>query len=91
MKSKFYWKWLRFKSLFTRWRLINSHKYLIIPKSDLGKYFFLSDKEYEEYNSLKSKFKNVSIEFSPGGGIGICVYVRTETGEKFNITDYTTW
>lgn len=87
---KFYWH--RIKYFFTKWKFINTSKYFIIPISELNRHFFLTEKEYEDSRRIKKENGEIVIEFGPGGGIGTSVYVRViKTGERINITDYTSW
>ena len=87
---KFYW--YRIKYFFTKWKFINTSKYFIIPISKLNRHFFLTEKEYEDARLIKKEKGTIAIEFSPGGGIGVCVYaIVIKTGERINITDYKSW
>lgn len=84
--------WSKIKYFFNKWKLINTSKYLILPISELNKHFFLTDKEYKDSELIRKEKGDIAIEFGPGGGIGISVYVVViKTGERINITDYNNW
>ena len=83
----------RIKRWFKKWKLIDSSKYVLIPRSDMGKWFGLSEEEYKESERLyKEEKRTISYEFYPCGGIGWGVRVHDlKTKETFDITDVTNW
>jgi len=83
----------RIKSWFKKWKFIDSSKYKLIPRSELGKWFGMSEEEYKESEKLyKEEGRTLSYEFYPCSGIGWGIRVHDlKTKETFDITDYNNW
>ena len=90
-------KWMLFKfnikNWFKKWKLVNTYKYKLIPTSEIGRWFGLSEEEYKESERLyKNEQRTISYEFYPCGGIGYGVRIHDlDTDEVFDITDVSTW
>ena len=79
------------KRFINKYQIINTHKYSVIPKSDLKYIFKLTKKEYEESEKIYSSKGTISYEFYPCG-IGMGVRVRVlNTKEVIDITDIDSW
>ena len=90
--TKFYLFRRRIFHWITKWKLIDSSKYRLIPVDEMKKWFGMSDKEYEESKKLYDEKGTLSYEFYPCGGIGWGVKIHVEkTGEVIDITDVSTW
>lgn len=88
-KWNLFWKNLKFK--FSKWKLIDTSKYCLIPWEDMKKQFVLSDKEYKDSKKIYEEKGAISYEFIPSEiGCEIKVHVL-KTGEIINITDFNNW
>ena len=84
--------WNSIKRTLTRWKLIDTHKYCLVPWSDKKRQFILSDKEYIEAQNIYKEKGTISYEFYPCAGIGWGVKIHVEkTKEIIDITDINTW
>lgn len=84
--------WRSIKRRFTKWKLVDTSEYCLIPWDNRKKQFTLSDKEYEESKKLYKEKGTISYEFYPCDGIGWGVKVRVlKTDEIIDITDYDNW
>ena len=84
--------WRRIEHQFTKWKIINTDDYWIVPNQDRGHHFVLSDKEHEDAEKLYKEKGTLSYEFFPCGGIGWGVRVKVvDTGEIIDITDVSSW
>lgn len=84
--------WHRFKHKFTKWKLIDTSKYCLLPWNDKKKQFSLSNKEYEDAKKLYEEKGTISYEFYPCGGIGWGIKIHIlKTKEIIDITDVTKW
>lgn len=83
----------RIKCKFTKWKLVNTSKYCLIPWEDRKKQFTLSDKEYEVSQKIYKAKGTISYEFYPCGGIGwgVKIHCLDNNNEIIDITDYDTW
>ena len=83
----------RIKRWFKKWKLIDSSKYMLIPRSDSGKWFGMTNEEYKKSKRLyNEEGRTISYEFYPCGGIGWGVRVHDlKTKEIFDITDVDNW
>ena len=82
----------RIKSKFTKWKLVDTSKYCLIPWDTRKKQFTLSDKEYEEAEKLYKEKGTISYEFYPCAGIGWGVRIHIlNTDKMIDITDYDNW
>lgn len=82
--------WRKFKYKFLRWKLINTSKYLIIPKDKY--YFILSDKEQQKAKEIYKNKGTIEYTFYPCGGIGWGCKVKVwKTNEYIDITDMSDW
>ena len=89
-------KWILFKRRikwwFIKWKLVDTFKYRLIPQSEMGKWFGLSDKEYEDAEKLYKEKGTISYEFYPCAGIGWGVRIHVlKTDEIIDISDVSTW
>jgi len=79
-------------SYFTKFKLVNTWKYEIIPLEDRKYCFKLSPKEYEDSEKIYKEKGTISYEFYPCGGIGWGVKIHViKTGEIIDISDVSTW
>lgn len=84
--------WRPIKHKFTKWKLVDTSKYWIIPEDDRKLHFILSEKEYEEAEKLYKEKGTISYEFYPCAGLGWGVKIRVvKTDEIIDITDVTNW
>lgn len=84
--------WRKIKNLRTRFKIVDTHKWCLVPWEDRRKQFTLSDKEYEDAKKLYEEKGTISYEFYPCGGIGWGVRIHTlNTNEIIDITDYNNW
>ena len=84
--------WRPIKHKFTKWKLVDTSKYWIIPEDDRKLHFILSEKEYEEAKKLYKEKGTISYEFYPCAGIAWGVRVRVlKTGEVIDISDVDSW
>lgn len=91
-ESKFNLITYKIKNFFTKWKIIDSNKYWIIPEDERKLHFVLSNKEYEESKKLYKEKGTISYEFYPGGGIGWGIKVHIlKTNEIIDITSYDNW
>ena len=89
-KWDLFWNKLKYK--FTKWKLVNTYKYWLIPYKDKKKYFSLSNKEYEEAEKLYKEKGTISYEFYPCGGVGWGVRLHVlKTNEIIDISDVDSW
>lgn len=90
-------KWILFrrkiKLWFKKWKLVDTNKYKLIPYDEIGRWFSLSEQEYNESERLyKEEHRTLSYEFYPCGGIGWGIKVHDlKTKETFDITSYDNW
>ena len=69
-----------------RWKIVDTHKYQLIPFSDGRYYFRLSKNEYDKAKEISKQFGHITYEFCPDG---ICYGLKIHTSNKvFDITDY---
>lgn len=81
--------WDKFKHFFTKWKLVNTRKFLVIPHKNYK--FILSDKQQKEVEELyKTKGGMDYIFYFTGIGIGFKVKIW-KTNEYIDLTDYDTW
>ena len=82
----------RLRRLITRYKIVNTSKYCLIPWNDKKKQFTLSDKEYKDAKEIYKNKGTISYEFYPCAGLawGIRVHVL-ETKEIIDITDVSNW
>lgn len=84
--------WRPIKHKFTKWKLVDTSKYWIIPEDDRKLHFILSEKEYEKAKKLYKEKGTISYEFYPCAGLGWGVKIRVvKTDEIIDITDVTNW
>jgi len=84
--------WNSIKRTLTRWKLVDTYKYCLVPWSDKKRQFILSDKEYIEAQNIYKEKGTISYEFYPCAGIGWGVKIHVEkTKEIIDITDINTW
>jgi hypothetical protein len=57
--------WRHIKCKFTKWKLVDTFKYCLIPWEDKKRQFTLSDKEYEDSQKLYQEKGTLSYEFYP--------------------------
>lgn len=82
----------KIKHLFTKWKIINTDYYWIVPNSDRGRHFILTDKEYKKAKKLYKDKGTISYEFYPCAGIGWGIKIHIlKTNEIFDITDIEAW
>ncbi len=84
--------WRKIKNLRTRFKIVDTKKYCLIPWEDKKRQFALSDKEYEDAEKLYKEKGTISYEFYPCAGIawGVKIHVL-KTNEIIDITDYSNW
>lgn len=76
----------------TRFKIVDTWNYMIIPHSHNKYYFKMSPQEYEDADNIYKDKGTISYEFYPCGGIGWGLKVRiVKTGEVFDITDVSSW
>ena len=84
--------WRNLKHRFTKWKLIDTSKYDLIPWEDKKRYFILSPKEYTNAEEIYNNKGTISYEFYPCAGIGWGVKVHVlKTKEIIDISDINTW
>ena len=90
--TKWYLFWRSIKYWFTKWKLVNTSKYCLIPWNDRKKQFTLSDEEYKDANKIYKEKGTISYEFYPCGiGWGVRVHLLDKNNEIIDITDIKTW
>lgn len=84
--------WNKIKWKFTKWKLVDTSKYDLVPWEDKKRYFILSPKEYEDAEKLYKEKGTISYEFYPCAGIawGVKIHVL-KTDEIIDISDVSTW
>ena len=89
-KWDLFWRNLKYK--FTKWKLIDTSKYDLIPWENKKRYFILSPKEYANAEEIYNNKGTISYEFYPCAGIGWGVKVHVlKTKEIIDISDINTW
>ena len=84
--------WNSIKRTLIRWKLVDTHKYYLIPWSDKKRQFILSDKEYIKAQNIYKEKGTISYEFYPCAGIGWGVKIHVlKTEEIIDVTDYNNW
>ena len=79
-------KWSKIKHFFTKWRIVDTDKYKIIPISKL--IFTLTDKQLSKSNLIKAKDGAIEYTFYPKSELKFGVKVKVwKTGEYIDITD----
>jgi hypothetical protein len=88
--NKFQYRLDIIKKWFKKWIIIDKSQYTLIPNSELGRWFKMSEKEYKESERLyKEEHRTISYEFYPCAGIGWGLKIHDlKTKETFDITDY---
>ena len=78
------------KSYLTRFKIVDTWKYQLIPHSDSKYIFKMSPKEYEDSEKLYKENGTISYEFYPCGGIGwgIRIHLLDKDNGVIDITDY---
>lgn len=71
--------------MFTRYKLIDTWKYNIIPHEDFKYIFKMTPKEYEKAKELCKDI--LAYEFYPIGGIGYGLKIHTKD-EVIDVTDF---
>lgn len=80
-------------SLITRFKIVDTRKYNLIPHSDSKYYFKLSLKEYNDAEKIYKENGTISYEFYPCGGIGwgVKIHCLDKDNKIIDITDTTCW
>ena len=78
------------KGYLTRFKIVDTWKYKLIPHSDSKYIFKLSPNEYEDSKKLYKENGTISYEFYPCGGIGwgVRIHLLNKDNEIIDITDY---
>lgn len=84
--------WETIKRYCSRFKIVDTWKYMLILHDHSKYYFKLSPKEYEDAKKIYKDKGTISYEFFPCGGIGWGVKVHVlKTNEIFDITDVSDW
>ena len=71
----------RTKLWITKWKIVDTSKYQLVNRDELGKWFSMSDKEYKKSQKIYKEKGSISYEFYPCGGIGWGLKIHCKDGE----------